>query len=892
MDTPAEYARVATVYAAVYDLASGARAARLAELCGDDADLRRQVEELLAASDALGPAGVSTSLGAVDPALLDAAAPAVRFEAGDIAAGRYRVAALAGRGGAGEVYCAEDLLLRQTVALKFLSRGARERERAAALLNEVRLARRVRHPNVCQIFDVGEAQGERFLSMEYIRGADLARELRRIGRFAHPKAVHVAHQLCAGLAAIHQQGIVHGDLKPANVMLDENGDVRIVDFGISEARQWTPSPADDEERAGTRAGTPAYAPPERWRGEPVSVSSDLYSLGLVLYEVFTGARAIEADGAAAYREQHESAIPLPMSSRIYDVEPAVEAIVERCLAKRPEERPASVLEVARALPGGDALGGLVLAGILPSAERVAEGTSEPRPARRATIALAILFVVLLGAAASLIPRAYLVEASDLPLAPVALADRAATLLRALGCRDLPYRAWGFGVFDDQPEVLFWYRGSPRPLEAMEIETGVALSDPPLTEDGMVAVVLKPTGELRSFVALGAAAFAERVPMAEAESELFDAAGLERADFAAADSSQPRYLGRGEGLAWAARAGAAATVAASAEDGRLVSFEVVEPGRMSLWSTGQPRATARRAFGPFTRWLALASVVAATVLGWRNLRRGAVDRLGARRTAVTVLFLALALAAANLLGAGVATISLRFLLFELGQAALFATSTWILYAALEPLFRRYWPHGLVTWTRLVRARFRDPLLGRDLVVGACLGATGLIFEALRVWAAHAFAGHALLTPTIEQARALGGPWGAVGAVLAGFLGAIILSWVQFSLLVLVRTLVGAGAILVVGYAAVMATGSTLFDDAPWWTAAFRLAFWLIATPIVVRSGFTVMATTAFVFFALADLPLTLDPRQWYFPTSVGGYGLLLALAGYGAWACLVARERRD
>jgi serine/threonine-protein kinase len=148
-----------------------------------------------------------------------------RFEPGAIIAGRYRLVAMLGRGGMGEVYRADDLTLDQPVALKFLplSVGADERS-LARFHHELRVARQVSHRNVCRLYDVGEADGHRFLTMEYIDGEDLGSLLRRIGRLPQDKAVQIARQLCAGVAASHERGVLHRDLKPANVMIDGNGD--------------------------------------------------------------------------------------------------------------------------------------------------------------------------------------------------------------------------------------------------------------------------------------------------------------------------------------------------------------------------------------------------------------------------------------------------------------------------------------------------------------------------------------------------------------------------------------------------------------------------------------------------------------------------------------------
>ena len=172
----------------------------------------------------------------------------------------------------GEVYRADDLKLRQPVALKFLPAAlARDHRKLERFHHEVRVARQVSHPNVCRVYDIGDAQGQPFISMEYIDGEDLAKVLRRMGKPSHDKAIQIARQLCAGLAAAHDKGVLHRDLKPHNVMIDGNGKVRITDFGLA---------GFVEEFSGydVAAGTPAYMAPEQIAGREVSVKSDLYSL--------------------------------------------------------------------------------------------------------------------------------------------------------------------------------------------------------------------------------------------------------------------------------------------------------------------------------------------------------------------------------------------------------------------------------------------------------------------------------------------------------------------------------------------------------------------------------------------------------------------------------------
>src|SRR3954469_19761782 len=188
------------------------------------------------------------------PSISPATPSSHSFTPGEIIAGRYRLVSMLGRGGMGEVYRADDLTLDQPVALKFLPSGvAADADRLAQFHAELRIARQVSHKNVCRLYDLGDHEGRRFLTMEYVDGEDLATLLRRIGRLPQDKAVDIARQICAGVAAAHERGVLHRDLKPANVMIDGDGNVRIPDFGLAIA-------AGDV--SASRAGTPQYMAPE------------------------------------------------------------------------------------------------------------------------------------------------------------------------------------------------------------------------------------------------------------------------------------------------------------------------------------------------------------------------------------------------------------------------------------------------------------------------------------------------------------------------------------------------------------------------------------------------------------------------------------------------------
>src|SRR6266542_4260534 len=294
-----------------------------------------------------------------------------RFVPGTILAERYRILGLLGRGGMGEVFRADDLKLGQPVALKFLpehllSDGAS----LARCHREVRVARQVSHKNVCRVYDIGEIEGRHYLSMEFIKGEELSSLLRRIGRLPQDKAVQIARQICAGLAAAHDVGVLHRDLKPSNIMIDEHGNARILDFGLAGL---TEEFGDDE----IRAGTPAYMSPEQIEGQEQTVKSDIYSLGLVLYELFTGRRAFEAASLGELVKLRRSdTTPTTPTSIVKDLDPLIEKVIDRCIQKDPTQRPSSALQVAAALPGGDPLAAALAAGETPSPEMVAAAAKE------------------------------------------------------------------------------------------------------------------------------------------------------------------------------------------------------------------------------------------------------------------------------------------------------------------------------------------------------------------------------------------------------------------------------------------------------------------------------------------------------------------------------------
>jgi serine/threonine-protein kinase len=678
-----------------------------------------------------------------------------RFLPGTILAGRYRIVGLIGSGGMGEVYRADDMRLGQPVALKFLPEEfEQDASRLSRFLGEVRIARQVTHPNVCRVYDVAEADGKHFLSMEYVDGEDLGSLLRRIGRLPQDKAVQLARQVCAGLAAAHDQGILHRDLKPANVMIDGRGRARLTDFGLAGL-------AEAFDGAEVRAGTPAYMAPEQLSGDGVSMKSDLYSLGLVLYELFTGKRAFDAPTAAELMRLQQESTPTMPTTHVSDLDPAVERVILRCLDKDPIQRPASALAVAAALPGGDPLAAALAAGETPSPEMVAaagpEGGLGPR------VAMICLVVILAGVAvlAALAGRnALYSELSDQkPMA--ALMENAREIAAKLGYDEPPEDSVGYYSFrttlyrhlvkesksvreylaqPGQMLIRFFYRQRPTSLAPQGFDGQVGKSDPPGIP-GDVSLHLDLQGRLTWFEA--------RPPLEDYSAEttapvdwtiLFEVSDLVEADFEPTTPTLLPEVYADTRMAWAGTLTEAGEMPvrleAAAYRGKPVYFERILPydGRYltpgSTWSRSEksdrdPPDSANRVLGIVILTILVVIAGAAVFLALRNARLGRGDRKGAMRIAIFVF-------AARMLswligGHHVAGVADLFLFIVAGAGALLlAATTWVLYMALEPYVRRLWPQAIVGWSRFLAGRFRDPLVGRDVLLGMTLGVGLQIF----------------------------------------------------------------------------------------------------------------------------------------------------------------------
>jgi len=683
-----------------------------------------------------------------------------RFIPGRVLAERYRVIERVGAGGMGEVYRVVDLKLGQPVALKFLPQElSGDPARLQALFEEVRLARQVSHPNVCRVHDIEEMDGLHFLSMEFVDGEDLASLLRRIGRLPADKAGEIAREIAAGLSAIHQRGVLHRDLKPANIMIDGRGNARITDFGLAQLQ----SEKGDPEML---IGTPAYMAPECLDGgQTPTVQSDLYGLGLVLYELFTGKHAFEGETLRDIVRSRRETSPVPPSQLQRDIDPAVERAILQCLERDPAQRPRSATALAASLAASDPLAAAIAAGRTPSPELVAARTTADAGIRPAVAwvclgALAAGLALLMAVA----PHTRLLATLPIPEPPDAMTARARAVLLELAFSESPQdRASGF-QFDESAidrvverdrsparwqslasarpaAVTFWYRESMADLVPPAPWYRVAYSDPPWAT-GMTGVRLQGRGAVEQLDAPPIASYpVGRANLLDLDA-LFRAAALERADFReTAPRGSPAGVGE-QRVAFVgldrARPHRPLRVEIVANQGHPTSLVVQDEAERpaSPEPTDPSRRTTSLVLSNMRPALFLAALLFGAWLARRNLRAGRGDTKRALRWATAMFSVRLmvwVLGGHHALG----TITTQ-LVTTLAWTVYDSAYAWVFYVAIEPYVRRLWPRLLTSWTRFVDGQFTDARVGRDLLIG-CLVGTVIALAVAAHQAAPALAG---------------------------------------------------------------------------------------------------------------------------------------------------------
>ena len=820
-----------------------------------------------------------------------------RFAPGAVLDNRYRIIGLLGKGGMGEVYRADDLRLGQPVALKFLpdSVGS-DSARLAQFHNEVRAARQVAHPNLCRVYDISEVDGHLFLSMELVDGEDLAASLKRIGRFAEDKALDIARQLCAGLAAAHDRGVLHRDLKPANVMLDSAGKVRLMDFGLAAVG------SEDQ----SRAGTPGYMAPEQLRGGEATVQSDIYALGLVLYELFTGRRAFTGASLQELAEKQEgSQLTLP-SAIVSALDTSIERAILRCLDPDPARRPRSAIQVSASLPGGDPLAAALAAGETPSPEMVAasgKGTGLSRG-----VAAAVLASVIVGTLAAYVVslRNSALERLQPELSGDVLSQEARQTLRTLGyterARDEAYEFfwdeelsshiakktepgldWPAVSAQGPSPLLFWYRSSQQPMIGVEFHHDlltpgiVTKGDPSPVVAGMTYVELDHHGKLRAFEAMPPQV--DETPVSATAVDwrpLFTLAGLDAAaltptepkwNWLSSPDTRAAWTGHWPGTSRAVR------VEAAARGGRPTAFKMVD-----VWMTperGIPPATSGSdiVFVVVLMALVLTIIIGAGILARKNLRNGRGDRAAAFRLAcaVTSALWLLWICQVHLTAS---TGMVGPFLIAVCTTVSYGVLFWAVYLALEPFVRRYWPQTLVSWATLFSGRVRDAIVGRDVLLGAAIGvAVGLVIRASEI----------PVGPVLIENEVLLGVRSAAGAIVGQIIYAMRSALFIFYLLFVFRVLLRNQWIAAAALTATFAGLNMLSSDQPIMSGLVTTLYFGLLSAAVLRWGLTALFAALVVGDIILITPTTTDGSAWFLGATTLTTLLPIAIATWAFFA---------
>lgn len=831
------------------------------------------------------------------------------FPPGHILAGRYRIVGILGRGGMGEVYRADDLKLGAPVALKFLpSATQRDPHVIERFHAEVRNARQVSHPHVCRVYDIGEVGERHFLTMEYVDGEDLATLLRRIGRLPPAKAVEIARQLATGLAAAHEKGLLHRDLKPANIMIDGHGRARITDFGLAVV---------EGDASAEIAGTPAYMAPEQLDGLPATIHSDIYALGLVLYELFTGKRPFEAASMVEWRRLRSGSVPPSPSTHTSDMDPVVERLVLRCLESEPSLRPRSAAQVALALPGGDPLTAALAAGETPSPEMVAatggEGALAPA---RAWLALGSLLAIL-AVIAFLIPASTDLGLAPMETSPGTLRDSARAAARELGYGERPVDEATWLRRDYQPirwladstvstswrrrlremgaPVLLVYRSSRRPLVPSGAPGFVTATDP-APSPGDLLMVVDDRGRVREFLAeperwTGPGPGKGSRPAPESardtlpfpEDVVFRETGLDRSRFSPVPPERVPSTAFDDRREWMGSRAEAPEMrlrlSAATWQGRLVSIDVTGP-----WGDRTVRDILRNSVSGRISNLSLAAlflavVVAALAFARRNIRMGRGDRRGAYRVGVAGFFLSIglwAVAAHHAVDWG--SILDMPLLGGLRDAAVSGGLLWLAYLALEPYLRRRMPDLLVGWARVLEGRIRDPRVGRDALIGMMAGAfvamTVHLVNGLPTWIPLA---SQTTIPTFNLARAgrlvpLAPPFQAATDAMGRTMVSLMLLFIIR--LVTSRTWVAIAILSVIGALTALGQENPLLETPQAIVGGLTMAL------LIVKAGPLATGVAWFTCVLLLNSTIRVESSVWYAPYAVAA---VITVLGLAIWA---------
>ena len=650
--------------------------------------------------------------------------------------------------------------------------------------------------------------------------------------------------------------------------------------------------------------------PEQLEGREVTERSDIYSLGLVLYEIFTGRKAYDAETLEQLKDLRRSGAPASISSQVSEVDPAVERVVARCLETDPERRPPSAMVVATALPGGDPLAAALAMGETPSAALVAAAGGKGGIHPLLGLGFFAIAVVGLLLAAGLGPRRDVSQYSDLDRSADALQERARQLVGDLGYDERPVdRFHSFArsgnmlrwyaeqdssqhrwdrVDEMRPTpLIYWYRQSPSYLLPNNRDAMVTITDPPPTTTGMIQVVLDARGRLISFEAVPPERpDAATDTTAEATwDRLFAAAELDRAAFTETEPVWIPDVFAAERRAWVGTLAVAGreipySIDAGAVAGRPVYFRLHGP-----WSDDQRTVTARptaRGADVFILLLVFAVFSTGVAMAVRHHRRGRTDTRGAGRLALVLLVMPIVNWLFAMHHAPLPNALLDRFFASVAVGALYALLCLLLYLALEPYARRIWPQVMIGWTRLLAGGWRDPMVGRSVLIGGAMCGMSAIFGAIQ---GLLFGVFDIPPPNLQglDYYALATPRVMIGSVASMVPNALFNVLFFLMMLVLLRLLLRRPWLTYLGFflicdAIIMAGVADLRIGAIAGTLLGLL--WLVT---LVRGGLLAFAVGFFLWTVVQQAPLTLDFSQMHAAPSfmlLASIVVLLAVALLG------------
>lgn len=905
--TSEQYARIKEIFLEACSLPPQQRSSYISKSCAGDNEALREVERLLAhhrPAPHQAPAASAPDKGELEELAAMLAEPP-SFQTGDMVAERYRIVSLLGEGGMGRVYRAEDLRLHKTVALKFLPplhildpTWRRRVER------EVNLSRAVSHPGVCRVHDLGEVDGAPYISMEYVDGEDLASLLRRVGRITGSRAIDIARQLCAALAAAHIHGVLHRDLKPANVMIDGKGRVRITDFGLAVY-------AGKVDRAEIRSGTPRYMAPEQIAGIGVDERSDIYSLGLVLYEMFTGKPAFTAKNRSDYLQIHRTVEPELPSSLVPDIDPHVEAVILACLRKDPAERPESALAVAANLPGGDLLAAALDAGQIPTREMLANAAAYGPVDRKMIGLTGIVGLVLFGLAILLGRDTHPIATHGGAKSPEVLVELARRLATTAGWhldnhvedgRYFPAADAESSTFADTEngkglilalargeDVLFRFRlGKSQSLPpSNDVLSFIMPTRTPfqLSSDSNQTSIIIVDGQGRPLLLRSNRSSGNSALNSDWQS-LVRAAGFEPQDLTPVQPMTTPGGNPTEHLAFRVNSN-------TREDGG-VRIEIAKSGNCVCFfavlreSDKEPTGLL---YSTPARWVVirtarssvlLALIAVALPLAWRNVSSGG-DVVGSLRIGAFVFSLRLI---GNLLSAQNAD-GFKGLVESCTQGTISALCEGLIvalfYVSIESHVRQQWPRTLGSWSRLLNGRFRDRFVARDILFGCVVGTFWAILlfvdRGLPVWMNWNSRPQLRMYQSLDDL--VGGRF-AVAGLLTSLRGGIYQGLALLFLLVIGTWLTGKRkwpALVIVWFVGSLMYAPTASSPVAAWTL---LSFGLVGLGLYVLTcwGLVSVLSALVVLSFLGVFPITTYFGAWF-----AGYGIFACIAtlGIGLWS---------